>query len=133
MADSVAEVGTLNILTVRAAVSRNDPEETAADVAVQEHHFMRVLHNLVRWSDARDTGRLALKHRVGLHLPVIQIFDLRDELRLVLRERAGNPANGGTDRRAIAARRCSLALRAIQNADRAAAQFLCSDETERVV
>src|SRR5205823_7196695 len=112
---------------------RNDPEETAADVAVQEHDFTRVLHDLVRRSDARNSRWLALKHRVRLNLFLVQVFYLRDKLRLVLWERAGNPPNGGTDCGAVAARRCSLSLRAIENADRTASQFLRSDETERVV
>src|SRR5947207_12699347 len=105
---------------MRTAVSRNNPEETAADVTVQEYDFTRVLHDLVRGSDTRDSGRLTLKHSIRLDLFVIEIFNLRDKLRLVLWERAGNPSNGGTDRCAVATRRCSLSLRAIENADRTA-------------
>src|SRR2546422_8314479 len=71
---------------MRPAVSGNDPEERAVHVVVKKHNLSRILDDFMRWSNTWHTRSLALQQRIGLDLPVAQIFDLREELGLVLRK-----------------------------------------------
>src|SRR5437660_1056248 len=85
-ANRVAQVAGWKSLSMRSPVSRNDAEEATVNIVVEKHYLARTLDDLARRSNTRHAGRLALKHRVGLDLAFAQIFDLRQELALVLRK-----------------------------------------------
>src|SRR5437899_11210684 len=71
---------------MRAPIRRDYTEKAAIHIVVEKHHLMRVLDDLGGRSNARHTRGLALKHRVGLNLPVAQIFHFGQELWFVLRK-----------------------------------------------
>ena len=85
-ADGVAEIAGRHVLAMRPSVGRNDPEERAIHIVIEEHDLARVLHDLRRRPDARDARRLTAKIGVELDLPLLEIGDLGLELGLVLRE-----------------------------------------------
>ena len=66
-------------------VQAYDAEEASIQVVVQEHHFLRRLDDLLRWSDSRHAWRLTVPRWIRLDLPLVQILDLGDVLRLVHR------------------------------------------------
>src|SRR6185503_15977534 len=77
-----------------APIRGDDAPEAARHVVVQENHLIRLLHDLVRWPDARQPGRLAAEHRVRIHLALRKVRDLVERLRLVLRAIGLHPHAG---------------------------------------
>ena len=69
-----------------AAVDRDDSVEAAIRIVVQKDDFPSGLHDLRRRPDARHTGRIAAEDGIRLHLPLAQVSDLGEQLRLVLRK-----------------------------------------------
>ncbi len=68
--DALTKMARGNIFPARRSVRGDDAEKPAVDVVVQKHDLTRVLHDLLRRSNAWNSWRLALKHSVGLDLPV---------------------------------------------------------------
>src|SRR5687768_18321063 len=71
--------------TVRAAVDRNQPEEVAIEIVVEDRDLTRILHDPLWRADAGHTGRPAAECRIDVDLVVLQLLHLGEELRLVFR------------------------------------------------
>src|ERR1051326_3048507 len=133
VADSVTQIAGGNIFAMGAAISGNNAEEPAVNVVVQKNYFARILDDLLWRPNTGHSGRLALKHRVGLHLPVAQVFYLGEKLGFVLGKaaRSSGWSRGGT--LVVTGRRRCGRLWTIENTNGTAAQILRSDELESTV
>src|SRR5438034_5605583 len=68
--DGIAQITCRKSIPMRTPVGGNDPEERAVNIVIKKYNLARVLYDLVRWSDARNPGSLALQERIRLHLTV---------------------------------------------------------------
>src|SRR5437899_474086 len=116
--DCISQITGWQSFPMRAPIRRDDAEEASVYIIVEKYHLMRVLGDLGGRSNARHTGRLALKHRVGLNLPLTQIFHFAQELGFVFRKvwrcrrrRCSSTPAASTAARRIATSGCGSRLR----------------------
>ena len=123
----IAQIAARHIFPMR-AVDRNNPEEPAVHVVIEEDDLAARLHDLRRRSDARHAWRLAAQDRVLFHLARLEVLHLGLEFRLVFREVARRWRTARAS--GAAASRRSAGRRAARHADRAASELLRPDESD---
>src|SRR3989441_122650 len=135
----ISQITRWESLPMRAAIRRDYVKEAAVHIVVEKHHFVSVLDDLGGRSNARHTGGLTLKHRVGLDLPVTQIFDFAQELGFVFRKVRGcrrgrccgsTPAASPASGRIAGSWRCGRVRRTTQHTNGTVRQCLRSPECE---